>query len=160
MLVKGATDVCLVRRLFGGDLSRLRRLTQWGRVMHICVSKLNFIGSDNGLWPSRHQAVMWTNAVILLIRTLGTNCSEISSGIHAFTFMKINLNMPSAKRRQFCLGFNVLNKTISAINIPRQHCGGWLSGILVPIHRNHNADQHVITPPRVSNCQSFYILLR
>ena len=34
------------------------KLFPWGRVMHICVSKLNIIGSDNGLSPGRHQAIM------------------------------------------------------------------------------------------------------
>ena len=31
-------------------------LTHWGRVTHICVSKLTIIGSDNGLSPGRRQA--------------------------------------------------------------------------------------------------------
>ena len=35
------------------------------------------IGSDNGLSPGRHQAIIWTNDGILLIGTLGTNFSEI-----------------------------------------------------------------------------------
>ena len=48
-------------------------LTQWGRVTHICISKLNIIGSDNGLSPGRRQAIIWTNAGILLIRPLGIN---------------------------------------------------------------------------------------
>ena len=47
-------------------------LTHWGQVMHIWV-----IGSDNGLTPGRRQAIMWTNAVILLMRTLGTKFFEI-----------------------------------------------------------------------------------
>ena len=42
-------------------------LTHWGRVTHICVSKLTIIGSDNGLSPGRRQAIIWTNAGILLI---------------------------------------------------------------------------------------------
>ena len=49
---------------------------------HICVSKLNIIGSDNGLSPGRRQAIIWTNAGILLIGPLGTNFSEILSEIH------------------------------------------------------------------------------
>ena len=39
--------------------------------MHICVGKLTIIGSDNGLSPRRRQAIIWTNAGILLIRPLG-----------------------------------------------------------------------------------------
>ena len=54
-------------------------LTHWGRVTHICVSKVIIIGSDNGLLPGQHQAIVWTSAEILLIPTLGTNSSKISS---------------------------------------------------------------------------------
>ena len=48
---------------------------------HIFVGKLTIIGSDNGLSPDRRQAIIWTNAGILLIRTLGTNgiCVDMSS---------------------------------------------------------------------------------
>ena len=42
-------------------------LNHWGRVTHICVSELTIIGSNNGLLPERHQAIIWTNAGILLI---------------------------------------------------------------------------------------------
>ena len=45
--------------------------------MHICVGNLTIIVSDNGLLPSRRQAIIWTNAGILLIELLGTNFSEI-----------------------------------------------------------------------------------
>ena len=56
-------------------------LTHWGRVTHICVSKLTIIGSDNGLSPGRRQAIIWNNAGLLLIEPLGTNSSEIAIGI-------------------------------------------------------------------------------
>ena len=36
------------------------------------------------------QAIIWTNAGILSIRTLGTNFSEISSEIHIFFFIQEN----------------------------------------------------------------------
>ena len=52
-------------------------LTHRGRVMHICVGKLTTIGSDNGLSPGWRQAIMWTNAGILLTGPLGTNFSGI-----------------------------------------------------------------------------------
>ena len=52
-------------------------LTHWGRVTHICVANLTIIGSDNSLSPGRRQAIIWTNARILLIGPLGTNFSEI-----------------------------------------------------------------------------------
>ena len=52
-------------------------LTHWSRVTHIYVSKLTIIASDNGLSPGRRQAIIWTNAGILLIGPLGLNFSEI-----------------------------------------------------------------------------------
>ena len=52
-------------------------LTHWERVTHTCVSKLIIIGSDNGLSPGRRKAIIWTNAGIVLIGSLGTNFSEI-----------------------------------------------------------------------------------
>ena len=45
--------------------------------MHICVGNLTITGSDNGLLPGRRQAIIWTNAGILLIQTLETKLSEI-----------------------------------------------------------------------------------
>ena len=84
-------------------------LTHWGRVTHICVGKLTIIGSDNGLSPGRRQAIIWTNAGILLIGPLGTNFSEILIEIVPFSFKKMRLKVSSAKRRPFCLGLNVLN---------------------------------------------------
>ena len=85
-------------------------LTHWGRVTHICVSNLTIIVSDNGLTPGRRQAIIWTNAGILLIGPLGTNFSEISIRIHNFSFTKMHLKMSSAKWRPLCLGLNVLTE--------------------------------------------------
>ena len=76
-------------------------LTHWGRVTHICVSKLTIIGSDKGLSPGRRQAIIWTNDGILLIEPLGTNFNEILSEIQIFSFKKMHLNMSSAKWRPF-----------------------------------------------------------
>ena len=82
--------------------------THWGRVTHICVSKVTIFGTDIGLSPDRHQAIIWTNAGILLIRTLKTNFSEILDEIHLFSFKKMHLKMSSAKGRLFGLGLNQL----------------------------------------------------
>ena len=76
--------------------------------MHICVSKLIIIGSDNGLSPGRRQAIIWTNVGILLIGSLGTNFSEILIEIQTFSLKKIHLKMSSAKCCSFRLGLNVL----------------------------------------------------
>ena len=65
-------------------------LTHWGRVMHICISKLTIIGSDNGLLPGQCRTIIWTNAGILLIWPLGTNFSEILIKILTFSFKKMH----------------------------------------------------------------------
>ena len=83
-------------------------LTHWGRVTHICVSKLTIIDADNGLSPGRRQAIIWTNAGILLIGPFGTNFSDILSKIHIFSFTKMYLKTTSAKWRPFRLGLSVL----------------------------------------------------
>ena len=83
-------------------------LTHWGRVTHICVSKQTIIGSDNGLSPGLLQAIIWTNAAILLIGPLGTKFNEILIEIQTFSFKKMHLKMSSGKWRPFCLGLNVL----------------------------------------------------
>ena len=57
------------------------------------ASKLTTIGSDNGLSPGRRQAIIWTNTVILLIQTFGTNFREILTKIHTFSFKKMHLKM-------------------------------------------------------------------
>ena len=102
----------------------LADLTHWGRVTHICVGKLTIIGSDNGLSPGRRQAIIWTNAGILLIRPLGTNFSEILIAIETFSFKKMHLKISSAKWRSFCLGFNVL-RSFTWIKLPHRRPYIW-----------------------------------
>ena len=61
------------------------------------------IGSDNVLSPGWRQAIICTNAGILLIGPQGTNFSEILIGIQTFSFKKMYLKISSAKWRPFCL---------------------------------------------------------
>ena len=89
------------------------QLINWGRVTHICVGKLTIIGSDNGLSPGRCQGIIWINAGILLIKTLGTNFSEHFIGIHAFSFKKMHL-----KNALVC-------ETASILSQPQ--CVNWLA---------------------------------
>ena len=65
-------------------------LTQWGRVTHICVSKLTIIGSDNGLSTGRRQAIIWTNAGILSIQTNITNKLQWNLKRNAHVFIQEN----------------------------------------------------------------------
>ena len=84
-------------------------LTHWGRVTHICVSKLTIFDSNNGLSPGRRQSIIWTNAGIVLIGPLGTNFSEILIEIYIFSFKKMHLKMSSGEWLPSCLGLNVLS---------------------------------------------------
>ena len=74
----------------------------WGRVTHICVSKLPIIGE--------RQAIIWTSAGILLIGPLGTNSSEILIAIYTFSFKQRHFKMSSVKSRPSCLGHNELKR--------------------------------------------------
>ena len=104
-------------------------LTHWGRVTHICVSKLTAIGSENGLSPGRHQAIM-TKARELLIRSLKTNLSEI---LNSFILIQGNVSkMLSAKWRRFYLGPTVLTKP------------GWSYNKLLPLSLSVLSSQKVL----------------
>ena len=112
-------------------------LTQWGRVTHICVGKLTIIASDNGLSPGWRQAIIWTNAAILLNWTLGTNFSEILSETDIFSFKQMHLKMSSRKWRPYCLDLNVLLSHGDMMTMKRLlhyksfvkgiHQSGWIS---------------------------------
>ena len=78
-------------------------LNHWGGVTLICVTKLPTIGSGNGLSPGRRQAIIWTNAGILSIGSLGTTFSEIVIEIDTFSFKKMHLKMLLGYWRPFFL---------------------------------------------------------
>ena len=110
-------------------------LTHWGRVTHICVSKLTIIGSDNGLSPERRQAIIWNNAGILLIGPLETNFNEILIGIQTFSFKKMHFKMSSAKWRPFCLGLNVLRtNNAERVTMGRHYHATWC----IQLRHNHS----------------------
>ena len=84
-------------------------LTHWGQEMHICVSNLTIIGSDNGLLPGQRQAIIWTNAGLLSVGSVGTNFSEILIEIYIFSFKKMHVNISSTKWLPFCLSLSAEN---------------------------------------------------
>ena len=125
--------------MFHGIGSKSMLLTHWGRVTHICFIKLIIMGSDNGLSPGRHQAIIWTNAEILLIGPLETKFSEILIKIHTFSFKKIHFKMSSGKWRPFSLGLNVLSHRgrvpcICAIELGHPWFRIGLAACLAPSH--------------------------
>ena len=98
---------------------KLPQLTHWGRATHICVSNLIIIGSNNGLSPDRRQAIIRTNAGILLIGPLGINFNEILIGIQTLSFTNMHLKMSSAKWRPLFLGLNVLRHDRRSVGIKK-----------------------------------------
>ena len=82
----------------------LNGLTHWGRVMHICISKLTIIGSENGLVTS-HYLNQWWNIVN---RTLG---NKLQWNLNQNLYILIQGNALENvvwKWRPFCLSFNEL----------------------------------------------------
>ena len=80
--------------------SSLSKVITWYQINNKPSSEPMFLG--------RCQTIIWTNAGILLIGTLGTNFSEILIEIHTFSLKKMHLKMLLGKWWQFCLGLNVL----------------------------------------------------
>ena len=70
---------------------------------HICITKLTIIGSDNGLSPGQGQAIVWTNAEILLIPAPGTKFIEILMEIHTLSFKKMHLKIAPILFRPQCV---------------------------------------------------------
>ena len=127
------------------DIANIMVLTHWGRVTHIFVSKLTITVSDNGLSPDRCQAIIWTNAGILLIEPLGTNFNEMLIKVHTFSFKKIRLKVSSGNWWPFCLG---LNKSSSIIQLYLLRIKSELM-YGTPLHCPHNPPHP--TPPSHPN---------
>ena len=52
--------------------------------MHICIDNLIIIGSANGLLPGRRQAIIWTNAWMLLMGPIGKSLWNFNWNLHIF----------------------------------------------------------------------------
>ena len=92
---------------------------------HICAGKLSIIGSDNDLSPGRRQAIIWTNAGMLLIGPLGTNFSEILIEILTFfiqenAFESVVCEMVAILSRPQCVNGKCLMSTFCA-EVSRSH---------------------------------------
>ena len=92
--------------------------------MHVGVSKHPSTGSDNGLSPSQGQAIILTNAGLLLIRPLWKMFSEILIEIDTFSFKEMRLKM-SAKCRSFRVGFKVLTVVQFCSSLSADYWVGW-----------------------------------
>ena len=79
--------------------------------------------------PGWHQAIIWTNAGILLIRPLGTNFSEILIEIYSFSFKEMDSKMLSGKCRPFCLSLYVIINLRTIL--PKYYAHGLYFGVVV-----------------------------
>ena len=76
-------------------------LTHLERVTNTCVGNPTIIGSDNGLSPGRRQAIIWTNAGILLTGPSVTNFGEILIENLSFPFTKMRVKLSPANGGHF-----------------------------------------------------------
>ena len=91
--------------------------------MHICISKLTIIGSNNGLSPGWRPAGIWTSAGILFVGPLGTNFSEILIE-NLYIFIKENpFENVIWKWRPYCLGLNELISHLSTVTFIKSSSG-------------------------------------
>ena len=133
-----------IRRAFlqvwgiGIDLSCWLIEAEW----RIYVGKLTNLGSHNGLSPGRRQAILWTNAGILLIGPLGTNFSEILIEIQTFSLKKKRLKMSSAKCCSFCLGLNEFYRTYLSWIMPLTII--WRRSLIWPISENMSCQSYIL----------------
>ena len=74
---------------------------------------LIIIGSNNGLLHGRRQAIILTNAGILLIWPWGTNFSEILIEIYIFSIRKMHLKMSSGSLQPSCVNDMWRSKILS-----------------------------------------------
>ena len=100
-LVKRETGFLNPRRVLIGSY-QLWRVMPHHTTENMC--QYTNVGSGNGLSPGQCQAIIWTNAGILLNWPLGTNFSEILIEIYTFSVKKMHLKMSG----KFCLRLNVL----------------------------------------------------
>ena len=105
------------------------RLTVW-RIYAVASANEAIIVSDNVLLPVWRQAIIRTNAGLLLIRHLGTNFSEILIEIQTFSLKKISFKMSSAKWLPFFLGLNVIKTESSRVTQVRYHYGDVIMGAI------------------------------
>ena len=82
-------------------------LTHWGRVTHLCVSKLTSIVSDNGLPHGRRRTIILSNAGILLIGPLKKLQWHFNRNSHIFieenTFENVVSEVSAILSRSQCV---------------------------------------------------------
>ena len=117
-------------------------INHWGRVTHIRASKPTNVGSDNGLSPGRRQAIIWTNAGLLLTGLIGKNSSDICHrNSYIFNQKKNYLKLSSGRWRPFCLGLNVVMDQFLVVSMIR---GGIMTSDLLALNTDVGNGKGVI----------------
>ena len=75
-------------------------------VSYVCIGKLDLHYLSNVSSPVQRQAIIWTNADLLSIKSQTTYLIDVLFGIQKFSFKKIHFGMSPANSRPFCLGSN------------------------------------------------------
>ena len=95
--------------------------THWGRVTHVCVSKLTIIGSDDGFLPGRRQATISTNAGIFVNWTLRNKLQwNLDQNLYIFIQENVFENVVR-KLVAICLGLNVLTPCANSEASQKHH---------------------------------------
>ena len=95
---------------YNWDIRPKPRLTHWGWVTHICVSKLSHYWTlDNGLAPIQCQTMIWSD-IVSSTASLWTKEVQFQSKIQTFLFKKINFKMSSAKWHIFFICISMFNQ--------------------------------------------------
>ena len=87
--VLSTVDICDLKDVRKAPIDNKKRSFNSMRPSDAYLRQLiTIIGSGNVLVPGRRQAIIWTNAGILLIGNLRTNFCEILSEIDTFSILK------------------------------------------------------------------------
>ena len=96
---------------------------------YIYVSKLTIIGSDNGLSPGQRQAIIWTNAGILLTGSLVTHFNETLTQFIYFhsrkSFWKCRLENSASMSQPQCVNWPFVRGTVDRWWIPYKGLVTW-----------------------------------
>ena len=111
--------------------------------------------SGDGLTSARHQAITWTKADKLSIGPLETNFREIRMEIQKLSFMKLHLNISSAKKAAIFPGWvgdwgwfiSVHELPKSTWNIRPNETGHNIDGFVQHLHEAFEIIQGAIYSP-------------
>ena len=97
MLVKSLTHICVTQPQWVNSLRHAGQCVYVSELVQITACR-----------PVPRQAINWTKADVLSIRSLETNLHETWIKIHIFSFRKTHLQKSSAKSQRFCSDISVI----------------------------------------------------